>query len=290
MKRPTNVWKPEGYNQQGQEVGRVNTELPGIEVEVTPYITGSDVKGPASQHRFPGKKFLQDGLAELKAIENPNAQVTQAISNLETTLSEPGVIWAEDVLSAAQLGSLENLWDDIFSDALDQFPTWKEPEALTPGSKLALKQMQWDARLPYESAKLLQLRVGMYRTKKVDGVLVEVGEPTVKGLDFEDAATKAQRIGYNNQIQSRIDSLTAEIAALPDGTTKTQKQAEKERFENELLQREAVEIGELGKLLVLPAVSNSLPKLLLAIIAAVDPDVDMATVQQRLGMALSTIK
>jgi len=241
------------------------------------------VKGPATQFRFPSKMFFETALAELQALPVKTEQESSAITNLEATIARTDVIWVESVLMAAGLPTLDSLWKDVYSDALDEFPTWKEPEKPVNGIPLFIKEMQWDARIPYESAKSIQLKIGVFNNDEGLGV------PMLHTLNFEDEQTKKQRLAVNKQIEDRIAQLTAQLESLT-GTQKTQAEAEIERFTKELEQRQAVEQGVLLDLVSNPSVQSSMPALLLALIGAAYPGIDMAEVQSRLAANLAAIK
>lgn len=281
-KRPTQEWRPNGYqNRERQDLYQQVTDLPGIECEITPYM--GSVKGPAKQFRFPSKMFFETALAELQALPVKTEQENAAITNLEATIARTDVIWVESVLMAAGLPTLEGLWADVYSDALDEFQTWKEPESSINGIPLFIKEMQWDAMIPYESAKSIRLKIGVFNNDEGLGV------PMLHTLNFEDEQTKKQRLAYNKQIEDRIAQLTTQLESLT-GTQKTQAEAEIERFTKELEQRKAVEQGVLLDLVSNPSVQASLPALLLALIGAAYPGIDMAEVQSQLASNLAGVK
>lgn len=310
-KRPTQNWAPAGFqNQEGQDLYKQVTDLPGIECEITPYVisvVGTEenprevsVKGPASQFRFPSRAFFETSLATLEALTTKTEQDVQAIANLTATIARQDVIWAETVLEAGGLPVLDVLWEEVYSDALDEFPTWRQPENPIQGIPLVVKEMQWNAHIPSESAKSIQLKLGVYPGKRVvvDGVETVVADesktPTLYNLNFEDEQTKQQRLTRDTQIQQRIDALTAQIATLEAGPTKVQAQAELDRFTQEQAQRATVEQGELLSLVSNPSVATSLPALIMGIIGVLRnvqwPDLDMQAVQTRLADNLSAIR
>lgn len=287
-KRPTIKWEPTGYqNQNGEDLYRQGVDLPGIECEVTPYM--GTVKGPASTYRFPLKAFFESNLAKLQALPTKDEQANAAIANLQATIANPSTIWAESILLAGGLPTLTALWQDVFSDSLDEFTEWSEPEEPSGGIPLFIREMQWDARIPYDSAKSITLKVGLFNNDQ------DLGDPALYTLNFEDAATRAQREAYNIQLQQRIAQLTNEIAALPEGPspTRTQKEQELAAYQNEKTQRDAVENGLMSDLLANASVQQSLPTLLLAIIGALKsvywPDLDMSTVQTKLAETLGAL-
>lgn len=287
-KRPTRKWEPTGYqNQNGEDLYRQGVDLPGIECEVTPYM--GSVKGPATQYRFPLKAFFENALAELQALPQKNDQTNAAIANLQATIANTETIWAESILLAGGLPTLSALWQDVFSDALDEFTEWSEPETASGGIPLYVREMQWEARIPYESAKSITLKVGLFNNDQ------DAGDPALYTLSFEDSATRTQRESYSMQLQQRIDQLTTEIAALPEGPgpTRTQKEQELAAYQSEKAQRDAVENGLMSDLLSNVSVQQSLPTLLVAIIGALKavywPDLDMTLVQTKLAETLGEL-
>lgn len=148
-KRPTQKWEPTGYqNQNGEDLYRQGVDLPGIECEVVRYM--GTVKGPATQYRFPLKAFFEEALEQLQAVPVKNEQTTKAIENLQQTIANPNTIWAETVLLAGNLPELRDLWKNVYSDALDEFDKWREPQGQIGGIPVYVKEMQWDARIPFE--------------------------------------------------------------------------------------------------------------------------------------------
>lgn len=278
-KRPTRKLVPSGYQDQaGQELYKQIADLPGIECEITPYM--GSVKGPATQFRFPSKAFFEDALAELQAMP-VSEQTTKSIGEIETTLARTDVHWAESVLLSKGLPPLDVLWESVFSDALDEFSQFEEQAVPFAGVPVTLKEMQWDARIPADGAKSIELKIGMFSDT--------TPEPTITTLSFEDSATMKQREAYSAQLQARIDQVTAEIAKLPEGSSiaRTQQEATLAQYVIEKAQRDAVEVGSLISLVANPSVQASLPLLLLAIIETAYPGIDMAIVQERLGAALA---
>ena len=290
-KRPTQKWVPSGYtNQEGQELSRQITELPGIECEITAYM--GTVKGPAKPFRFPSKAFLELAVAEHQAL--PSSEETQrTIAELQSTLARTDITWAETVLASKGLPALEVLWENVFSDALDEFPAFAQPAQSINGVPVALKEMQWMADIPADGPKSIQLRTGIYLTKLVDGVRVVDYSvlPSVSTLLFEDSATRTQRLAYTSQIQDRITQLTTQLAGLPEGPSsmKTQIQAQLPQLIAEKAQRDAVTVGSLTELVANQSVQASLPLLLLAIIETACPGIDMAPIQTRMAANLAAL-
>lgn len=296
-KRPTQNFVPSGYqNQDGQDLYKQITDLPGIECEITPYM--GSIKAPATQYKFPSKAFFEDVLAELNAAP-VTEQTTRTIAQVQATIARQDIVWCESILAAGQLPSLNTLWEDVFSVALDEFGVWSEPSNGSSGIPLVVQEMQWDARIPADGAKSISLRTGLYKTKVVvvNGVTQTVPDysvpPTITTLSFEDDTTRTQRLSFSTQLNNRIAQLVSEIAALPDGpsATRTQKESEVERLTIEKAQRDAVEIGSLSELLSNQSVMASLPTLLMSIIGVLKtqswPTLDMAVVQERLAAVLS---
>lgn len=287
-KRPTRKWEPTGYqNQNGEDLYRQGVDLPGIECEITPYM--GSVKGPATNYRFPLKQFFELALEELEAMPQKNDQANQSIANLEATIANPDTIWAENVLLAGGLPALGALWQDVFSDALDEFPAWAEAGSSTGGIPLYVGEMQWDARIPYDGSKSIALKVGLFDNE--DGL----GEPTLHTLNFEDAASRAQRVQYTTQVEARISQVEAEIAALPEGASSARSQKEQELagLQAEKARLDAVENGLMTDLIGNASVQQSLPALVLAIIGVLKavkwPDLDMQVVQDRLAVTLGEL-
>lgn len=289
-KRPTQNWAPLGYqNREGQDLYQQVLDLPGIECEITPYM--GYVKGPATQFKFPSKAFFEAELAKLQAKPTKTEQDNAAIANVQATIARKDVTWVETVLLAGRLPTLEALWSDVYSDALDEFPQWKEPEVVVAGIPLAIREMQWDAKIPFESEKSIELKIGVYRMKKVADkwVVDETSTPLLHTLNFEDERTKAQRLGYDKQIEDRIAQIQQQLESLV-GPQKAQAEAEIERFTKELAQRKAVTQGTLLGLVANPSVQQSLPALLMSLISTAYPEVDMAVVQSKLAENLAAIK
>lgn len=280
-KRPTQKWHPTGYqDSQGQDLYRQVPDLPGIECEITPYM--GSVKGPSQQFRFPLKSFFETGLAELQAIEKPNEQVKKAIANLESDLARTDVTWAETVLMAGGLPTLAALWEDVFSDALDYFSEWEETGE-KDGIPIEIKEMQWDARIPWEGNRTIDLRVGMFAGKT---------EPTIHTLSFEDAASRKGRENRMTQIVADIDRIEAELETA-EGERMTQLNQELESRNREKAQQESIERGLISDLVALPSVQSSLPTLLMSVLGVLKqttwPELDLESAQAKLIEALTTI-
>lgn len=281
-KRPTRRWQPTGYtNRDGQDLYQQVTDLPGIEVEITPYM--GTVKGPAQQFRFPLKAFFEEALAVYLAIEKPTEEQLKVIENLQATIARTDVTWAESILLAGGLPTLLGLWEDVFSDALDEFPSWSESNS-AGGIPVELKEMQWNARLPADAPKSIDLSVGVFNGETID--------PSIYSLSFEDVETRNQRLAYDAQIEAAIDSLVAQVAAA-SGAEKTQLEQQLTARQNEQAQRAAIERGQMATLLSKASVQQSLPTLLMSILGVLKqtqwPDLDMALVQQRLVAAIGSL-
>lgn len=269
---PTQKWVPTGLqNEQGQDLYKQGADLPGIEIEITPYM--GEVKSKPVQFRFPSKVFLQNELVALQADPNQSANATA----LAAILASPDVMWIEDVLSAGGLPGLDTLWTDIFSDVLDMFGSFNESQNSGGGIPVALKIMQWDARFPAEGSKALTLKVGAF----TQGVNI----PEVYTLQFEDSETKAARLARNTQLATAITNLTTQLATASD-EQKAQIQAQIDQYNREIAAQAAIERGLLTDVLTKPSVQSSLPTLLIAILAKLKanvwPDLDMPMVTAKL--------
>mgnify|MGYP000311272987 CR=1 FL=1 len=206
-KRPTRNWVPAGYqNKEGQDLYKQVTDLPGIECEITPYM--GTVKGPATQYRFPSKAFFEAALAEVVAGPQ-NEQTKEVQANLEATIARKDIVWAEEVLMAGGLPVLDDLWATVFSDALDEFPSWNEKSNGDKGIPLEVKEMQWDARIPADGPKSITLKIGLFSPTSP--------EPALSTLQYEDAETTKQRTAMNSQMVNRIAQIEANVASLPEG-------------------------------------------------------------------------
>ncbi len=124
---------------------------------------------------------------------------------------------------------------------------------------------------PAEGAKSIDLNVGVFNGD---------ADPTVYSLSFEDAASREQRLAYDDQIEADIDRQSAAQSRLPAGTEKTDLETQLAARENERDQRATIERGLMSDLLSKSSVQQSLPTLLLSILGALKqtkwPDLDMA--------------
>jgi len=281
---------------------------PGIWVLIASYLT-PEIKGPSKPHYFPLRALQEQGIAELEAKEKRTEQEEQGLANLKAYVADPEVIWVEDLLESEGLGSFSDLWADVHSDVLDVFPAWKEEAAKTSGMPLKILPMEWECRVPFETAKVVNVNIGVYSTKKVDGVVVpdEGTRPTQYTLAFEDNATRAGREKREADFTTNIAELTgqiagleAEIAALPDGAAKTAKIAQKQSVEadkankvRDLATLKAVTTGLISQLTALPTIQASLPKLSLAILMKLSEkegwELDKATTLANLGKTLTKL-
>ncbi len=282
-KRPTKRWQATGFRdpRSGDDLYQQITDLPGIEVEITPYM--GNVKGPAQQFRFPLRAFFAEALAEFQGIEHPTTEQLKAIANLQATLARTDVTWAEAIVEAGELPPLLDLWQSVFSDALDEFPSWEESNSLG-GIPIEIREMQWDARFPSDGAKSIDLKVGIFCGQ---------ADPEVYTLSFEDQQTRQQRVAYDSQVETEITRLVAAIAAAQEDDERTQLEQQLVYRQTEQAQRAAIERGVMSELLSKPAVQASLPGLLLAILSALKqtqwPELDMALVQERLVASLGDL-
>lgn len=272
-KRPTQVLQPTDLvDQQGNQLARRSTQIPGISCEIIPYVS-PEIKAPALNYTFPQKEYYQQAKEELEAITLPTQQQVDTIAAINTILADTSIVWCEDILTAGQLPNLMNLWNEMYSDALDQFPSWSQTSSTT-GIRTSIKEMMWDAKIPFESAKSVELNVGVYLESNPNAI------PTQYKLSFEDNKTHEAREAYIAQLEDRIAQRTAniagiqaEIAAMVEGPAKelkrqqlAQVQSEKQSAELELEQRKAVTVGLITTLLANPSVQQSLPALLMAIL------------------------
>ena len=210
--RPLQTLKPSGlYNEQGQELARNAVDLPGITMELTTYIVTENTskKGPAQVFEFRYKKFWTDAKAELEAIENRNQNEQAQLNNINALLANQNVLWVEDALQLANASEFMQLWYDVFSDALDEFPSMNEEKNLNTGIPVKIEPMQWDIRVPYESNKVVTLKTGAF--------LGNAG-PEVIDLQFEDETSRQNRVNNLANFDSVIARLTTELAALESGT------------------------------------------------------------------------
>lgn len=283
---------------------------PGIECEITPYVTET-IKAPASPHRFPLKAFYQEGVNQLEAKTNRTEQEQGGLDRLKALVASTDVIWAEDILAEAGVSeSLKEMWAESFSDVLDIFAEWKEgTEASVAGLPVKILPMDWECRVPFESNKSVNVNIGLYRTKKVDGQVVvdESVMPTQYVLSFEDNATKATREKREADLTTNIAELTgqiaglvAEIVALPDGTAKTAKIAQKQSVEADMANKvrdlatsKAITKGLISQLIAQTSIQQSLPKLSLAILMKLSEkegwELDKATTRAKLVETLTKL-
>jgi hypothetical protein len=296
------------YKDTGRPIFQPMDRPPGIWVLIASYLT-PEIKGPSKPHYFPLRALQEQGIAELEAKEKRTEQEEQGLANLKAYVADPEVIWVEDLLESEGLGSFSDLWADVHSDVLDVFPAWKEEAAKTSGMPLKILPMEWECRVPFETAKVVNVNIGVYSTKKVDGVVVpdEGTRPAQYTLAFEDNATRAGREKREADFTTNIAELTgqiagleAEIAALPDGAAKTAKIAQKQSVEadkankvRDLATLKAVTTGLISQLTALPTIQASLPKLSLAILMKLSEkegwELDKATTLANLGKTLTKL-
>lgn len=299
-KRPTQVLTPTDLvDQEGNPLARRETQVPGISCEIVPYLS-PEIKAPAVTYNFLQKAFYQQAKEELEAIATPNQREVDTLAAINALLADTSVTWCEDILAAGGLPNLMDLWAEVFSDALNQFPGWTEG-TIQNGIPTAVREMMWDARIPFESAKSVELNVGVYLANDPNS------QPTQYKLAFEDNATRTQREQYIAQLEdaiaqrtAQIAGLQAEIAAMQEGPAKEQKrqqltqtQADKARYEQELAQRQAVTVGLISTLLSNPSVQQSMPALLMAILMTLSAkegwNLDQATTLEELIETLTNV-
>lgn len=290
--RPLQSLKPTGmFNQQGQELARNAVDYPGITMELTTYIVtdSTSKKGPAQVFEFRFKKFWQDAKAELETLPTRNEQEQAALANITALLARTDVLWVEDALQLSNAGEFMSLWYDVFSDALDEFPSMNEEENIKGGIPLSILPMQWDIRVPYESNKVVTLKTGAFLGNPASA------NPEVIDLQFEDEQSKQNRVNMLAQYDSAITRLQAELDALESGTdAHRNKQQELTAYTTERARVAAVEYRTIGDLLQHPSVQTSLVQVLMGLIGLVKakhfPEMDLAVVQQRLVAAIGSIR
>ena len=265
----------------GSPVFQPANRPPGIWLLIASYLT-PEIKGPSKAHYFPLRALQEQGIAELEAKEKRTAEEEKGLANLKAYVADPSIIWVETLLESEDLGPFIDLWADVHSDVLDVFPAWKEGDSKTSGMPLKILPMEWECRVPFETAKVVNVNIGVYSTKKVNGVVVpdEETRPTQYTLAFEDNATRAARekrvadLTTNiSELTGQIAGLVAEIAALPEGAGKTAKitqkqsvEADKANKERDLATLKSITTGLISQLTALPSIQQSLPKLSLAIL------------------------
>ena len=308
--RTTTVQVPTDYvyRDTGLPVFQPMDRPPGIFVVIAPYLT-PEIKGPSKNHYFPLRALQEQGIAELEAKENRTEDQEKGLANLKAYVADPNVIWVEDLLESEGLGPFIDLWADVHSDVLDVFPAWKEESAKISGMPLKILPMQWECRVPFETAKVVNVNIGVYSTKKVDGVVVpdESTRPTQYVLAFEDNATRAareKRIADETakiaELTGTIAGLAAEIAALPEGPAKIEKaqklvavEADKASWVSKLASSKAITTGLISQLTALPSIQASLPKLSLAILMKLSEkegwELDKATTETKLVETLTQL-
>ena len=225
----------------------------------------------------------------MEAVPTRNESEETALSKINALLNNSNVLWVEDALSNANLGEFMTLWYDVFSDALDEFPSMNQDTNIQGGIPLYIKPMQWDIRVPYESNKVVTLKTGAY--VKDNDVLT----PEIIELRFEDDQTKQGRLNTLKQYDEVIARFASELAELEEGS---EAYSNKERdLNNATVERDrmaAVEYRTISDLLEHQSVQTSLVQVLLSLIGAAAakdfPTLNMEFVQSRLIETLSTIR
>lgn len=296
------------YRDTGLPVFQPANRPPGIFVLIASYLT-PEIKGPSKTHYFPLRALQEQGIAELEVKEKRTAEEEKGLTNLKAYVADPSIIWVETLLESEGLGPFIDLWADVHSDVLDVFPAWKEGDSKTSGMPLKILPMEWECRVPFETAKVVNVNIGVYGTKKVDGVVVpdEGTRPTQYTLAFEDNATRAARekrvadfTTNISELTGQIAGLVAEIAALPEGAAKTAKIAQKQSVEADKANKErdlatlkAITTGLISQLTALPSIQQSLPKLSLAILMKLSEkegwELDKATTGAKLVETLTKL-
>lgn len=214
---------------------------------------------------------------------NPDQNVLATKQVFEDRLANEK-LWVEDVLEAAGIPTLEGLWEDAFSDSLDMFPAWVA--APIGGVQTFIRQLEWDARLAYESNKTVTVTMGVYPTDKFDEP-----QPERKSLTFEDGVSKRAREAQVAQYTTRINDIAAMLIAvdaikaakaLADGPAKTAALAaynpqivnqpdldayraqlvqEQTSYTNEKARMLAIKYGTIAELVALPSIAGSIKSL-----------------------------
>lgn len=297
-------------DQNGDPQYKFIEDYPGIQAEITTYM--GNVKGPGVPIQFLYKAFYQEALDNLnkplnelnalKAIEEPTVQQTKRIqqleietsvpeyvlsrSNLITMLNNSEVAWVEDLLTIAGIPSFIGMWQAAFSDAMDELSVWKEPETPVGGIPIYIAPMQWNARIPYESNKSVNLTIGMFLREDYSDI------PIQHQINFEDNVTRANRereIAQYEDLVSNIDARLLELDANQD-QLKTQLEQEKKRYQDNVDRLRAIEPGLIKNLIQNASIQESLPKIIMAIFAYLQmktwPNLDLELVQSKLTQNL----
>ena len=251
--------------------------------EVNGVVTETSKKGPAQVFEFKYRKFLENIKAEIERQETKTDQEVTNLANINTLLAKQDVLWVEDAIGNKDFDSL---WYDVFSSALDEFPSMNEDANVLGGLPVKVEPMQWDIRVPYESNKVVTLRTGAY--------IGNIG-PEVIELQFEDEQSRKNRQTSVAQYNTVIARLTTELDALEEGTDPhTNKQQELNAYTTERDRMLAVEYRTISDLLEHPSVQTSLVQVLMGLIGVIKvkqyPDLDLQMVQERLVGALATIR
>lgn len=290
----------------GQELLQPFSDRPGLEVEIIPFISEGDLAppAPASKHTFPLRSYFEEGMESFQKLEK-SEEVKKAIVNLQSILDSKEIVWCEDVLTALNLKDIADLYADVISESLDQFPSLNEAnnKKLGGGIPILVKPLQCEVRFPINAPKVISVTMGMFRAKRVTKTLesgetvdeyVSIGDPNQVKLEFLDDESLKLRKRRDAELANTLLNLKNNLAA--EGNTPEQIESIKgsiTQTENEIRLRSIEEIGEMKQLLSKQAVQESLPVLLMAIIGALKkliwPDLDLAITQQRIVAVLTKL-
>lgn len=305
-KRPTQKFVPTGYTtDNGQEILQRVTDVPGVQVEITPFL--NDKACTPVTFVFTSREFIEEELSkyeeaakQLAAIRaKPVEQVTdeeklklptlqieakqneQAVTQMKAILASKDNMWVEDVLkNVSGLPSFADMWEDIFSDALDMFPSWAETTNAVGGVDVTLHCMQWNARMPATGDQSIELKAGAYTVGS------EV--PTVFELIFESDVAKANREAEAAQDAATIERIDKDLALSVVGSQRyAELTNERAGVVVRQQQRASVERRLLSDVLTKQSVKTSLPGFLLAACMHLKdagrlPNLDMAVVEPAL--------
>ena len=183
----------------GQYEGVMTQDTPGMVFGITPFICGKVDK--ERTYEFKDKAFWEGQLAALTLQQSkqptPNPSIAMAIDKVALMLAT-NKLWLADLFSEAGISDLSGSWASAFSTSLDEFPTYVEPSQQIGGLPYVLKQIRWDARLPYLQPKQIEVTIGMYPKFRMNETPVE------DKLVFEDGATLRNRQARELELNKRI--------------------------------------------------------------------------------------